>query len=74
MATTTTKTTAAPATPSLILQFKATKETAGTVRYDMTDESVEKNGGRGTNIYIPKTMINMVGGLAPDIEIHVHKA
>lgn len=56
----------------LRLEFAATKETPGTVRYDMTEESVEANGGRGTNIYLPKSMIKQVeGGLRPNIEIHV---
>ena len=56
----------------LTLEFAATKETPGTVRYDMTEESVEANGGRGTNIYLPKSMIQRVdGGLRPTIEVHV---
>lgn len=61
---------AAPATPPVLLEltFSATKETAGTVRYDTTEECAKALGGRGTNIYIPKSMIP-AGGLRPTIKV-----
>lgn len=61
---------AAPATPPVLLELElsATKETPGTIRYDVTEESAKEHGGRGTNIYIPKSMIP-AGGLRPNIKI-----
>jgi hypothetical protein len=51
------------AKPVLVLELTATKETASTVRFDTTEEWNEANGGRGTNIYIPKSAIPKIGGL-----------
>lgn len=61
--------------PTVLLEMtlSATKETPGTIRYDVTEESAKALGGRGTNIYIPKSMIPQ-GGLRPTIKILIVEA
>ncbi len=71
----TAQTTPAAEQPKVLLELEltATKETTGTVRYDTTEEWNKAHGGRGTNIYMPKTAIP-AGGLRPVIKLLICEA
>lgn len=68
------ETTSTVATPKAVLTLKADKETKGTVKYTTTADSDRENGGRGTSIYIPKDLIQHVGGLSETITMTIHTA